>query len=321
VFFRNLDENGLDRPEFRDRLNAIDLTPTFPNGAALNNSGQLLGPIPTSNPAEFELKLVQNQNAQFVGMLSSQLRHLSIVGHNTSARFVGLDYQEFFDEVRTFVGTIGQSPIDIGDLGGGWTLGTDINELGQVVGTSHTGASPQQIANCAAVEEAFVYKDGAMFGIGTLGGHASYANALNDVGQIVGESTTSAFESHAFLYDTNNGMRDIGRDGRTSYAFDINNSAQVVGVEIDGAGGMHAFLHDQVSGFRLLENLIAAGSGWSNLREGTSINNAGQIAGTGLYNGQLQAFLLTPVPEPTSLAFVILALLSACIAFRPRSRS
>jgi len=46
-------------------------------------------------------------------------------------------------------------------------------------------------------------------------------------------------------------------------------------------------------------------SGWSNLNA-TGINDAGQIVGQGLINGQEQAFLMTPiaeqVPEPGALA-------------------
>jgi hypothetical protein len=41
-----------------------------------------------------------------------------------------------------------------------------------------------------------------------------------------------------------------------------------------------------------LNKLIPAGSGWM-LQEAYGINNAGQIVGTGMHNGQEHAFLLT----------------------------
>ena len=54
-----------------------------------------------------------------------------------------------------------------------------------------------------------------------------------------------------------------------------------------------------------LSSLISSSSGWSNLNA-TAINDAGQIVGQGLINGQEQAFLMTPiadqVPEPHSIA-------------------
>jgi hypothetical protein len=58
-----------------------------------------------------------------------------------------------------------------------------------------------------------------------------------------------------------------------------------------------------------LNSLLPANSGWV-LEEAFGINDAGQITGMGLYNGQASAFLMTdppaPVPEPgTSLAIGI----------------
>ena len=54
-----------------------------------------------------------------------------------------------------------------------------------------------------------------------------------------------------------------------------------------------------------LNNLIAPTSGWT-LEEANGINDLGQIVGGG-YNssGQWHAFLLTPIPEPST--FVLLA--------------
>jgi len=52
-------------------------------------------------------------------------------------------------------------------------------------------------------------------------------------------------------------------------------------------------------------SLLPANSGWTNLNA-TGINDAGQIVGEGLINGQEQAFLMTPIaeeiPEPGALA-------------------
>ena len=51
---------------------------------------------------------------------------------------------------------------------------------------------------------AFVYKDGTMTDLDTLGGSLSYAFNINDDGKIVGRALTGSGEQHAFLYD--NGM-------------------------------------------------------------------------------------------------------------------
>ncbi|WP_299453488.1 PEP-CTERM sorting domain-containing protein, partial [uncultured Pigmentiphaga sp.] len=65
----------------------------------------------------------------------------------------------------------------------------------------------------------------------------------------------------------------------------------------------HAFLWDG-SSMLDLNDLIPSGSGWI-LISAQGINDAGQITGYGILNGQSHAFLLTPavpVPEPGTLA-------------------
>src|SRR5262249_909570 len=78
--------------------------------------------------------------------------------------------------------------------------------------------------------------------LGTLGGPTSYANDTNASGQIVGEATTAAGDSHAFLW--NNGtMTDLGTfGGRSSYAVAINDVGQVVGSSTTAEEVTRAFL-------------------------------------------------------------------------------
>jgi hypothetical protein len=54
-----------------------------------------------------------------------------------------------------------------------------------------------------------------------------------------------------------------------------------------------------------LNDLIPAGSGFT-LQAARGINDAGQIAGFGTFDGATHAFLLTPVPEPSSLVLACL---------------
>ena len=76
-----------------------------------------------------------------------------------------------------------------------------------------------------------------------------------------------------------------------------------------------------------LNSLLPANSGWD-LLQAYAINDSGQITGTGLYNGQLTAFVMTDppagpsgiaaVPEPQELVIVGAAL--AMTAFLRRRR-
>ena len=62
---------------------------------------------------------------------------------------------------------------------------------------------------------------------------------------------------------------------------------------------LHAFLYTGGTMYDLSKVLVN-GTGWQ-LGYAVAINNAGQIAGTGLYQNQQRAFLLTPAPVITSV--------------------
>ena len=65
-----------------------------------------------------------------------------------------------------------------------------------------------------------------------------------------------------------------------------------------------AIVHHQ-DGIADLNSLLDPGSGWE-LVEAHGINDAGQITGGGFYGGRFCAFVMTPVPEPHSMALAAL---------------
>jgi probable HAF family extracellular repeat protein len=80
----------------------------------------------------------------------------------------------------------------------------------------------------------------------------------------------------------------------------INNSGAIVGraMFIDGDVSSHAFVYNNG---RLQDpnSLIPAGSGWI-LTSATSVNDAGDIVGSGTLNGQDHTFLLAPMVPAVS---------------------
>ncbi len=84
--------------------------------------------------------------------------------------------------------------------------------------------------------------------LGTLGGLYSYARAINDSGQIVGDSSTTAGSDDIFSYTTLGGMVDLGllggALGPNGVATAINDVGQIVGYAWAKNGqGFHAFLY------------------------------------------------------------------------------
>ena len=82
--------------------------------------------------------------------------------------------------------------VDLGTLGGTNSAAFGINDRGQIVGQSQTGAG---------ADRAFLWtvKEG-MVDLGTLGGGSSVAFGINNRGQIVGESQTGLGEYHAIFW-------------------------------------------------------------------------------------------------------------------------
>jgi probable HAF family extracellular repeat protein len=105
-------------------------------------------------------------------------------------------------------------------------LGTEfaasrMNNRGQIVGTILVAGSSWHAA---------LFESGHITDLGTLGGTSSSSVAINDNGQIIGNSNVGIeYDYHSFLWE-NGHMRDIGPlDGRFSYAVAINDLGQVVG--------------------------------------------------------------------------------------------
>jgi probable HAF family extracellular repeat protein len=177
--------------------------------------------------------------------------------------------------------------------------------------------SAQVSGNVAS--HAFLFSNGAMIDLGTLGGSNSGGFGINAAGQVAGYSATSSGEDHAFLY-SNGTMWDLGTlGGSYSRGFGINSAGQVTGYA-DTGSAQHAFLYSN-GVMADLNDLIDTNSGWI-LHNANGINDAGQIIGSGIFNGRTHAFLLTPVqlPEPEiySLFLTSFGLLGF---FRYRSRA
>lgn len=128
------------------------------------------------------------------------------------------------------------------------------------------------------------------------GAISSNAAAVNDYGEVVGNSN-----DHAFLWTQSGGMQDLGTlDGDDqSFANGINDSGAVVGVSLSTSMSVeHAFLWIQQGGMQDLGNLGGSNGSWA-----SGINNSGAIVGLSYLsnNAVYEPFLWTKTGGMQSL--------------------
>jgi probable HAF family extracellular repeat protein len=160
--------------------------------------------------------------------------------------------------------------------------------------------------------------------LGGEGGTDSSAWGINASGQIAGYSETSGGGIDAVVWSgtTPTDLGSLG--GTTSYGYAINASGQVVGdSDTTGNASEDGFLFTGGTMYDL-NSIVVPGSGVTGIEVGSasdSINDLGQIAGYGTYEGHQVAVVLTPVsvPEPTSGLLLLLGSAATLLVHRRRT--
>jgi probable HAF family extracellular repeat protein len=133
---------------------------------------------------------------------------------------------------------------DIGTLGGPDTAMEALNARGQIAGSAYTSTTIDPITN-APITHPFLYSDGRMRDLGTLGGTSAVFGGLNDLGQVVGQSNLAGDDRppHPFLWDGAH-LRDLGTlGGALGSASFIDNAGRIVGfASLADEATTHAFL-------------------------------------------------------------------------------
>jgi probable HAF family extracellular repeat protein len=120
---------------------------------------------------------------------------------------------------------------DLGSLGGPDSFpGAIFNERGQVTGSSYINFIPNPTTGVPTADP-FLWEGGHMIDLGSFGGTSGFGLAVNNRGQIIGQSNLPGDSTaHAFLWDRNT-LKDLGTLGGTfsSPAWLID-AGEVVGV-------------------------------------------------------------------------------------------
>lgn len=248
---------------------------TGSTATGVNSSGEVVGSA-TDSLGQSHAFTFSNGAFQQLSGFSGGIGSYAM-GVNTSGQIAG--YAQDAMGLKHAVVWVNGNMSDLGNLGGLNAVAQGINDSGHVVGFSYLAGN--------SVAHAFCWNGSSMQDLGTLGGISSYAYGINNNGVVVGYSYTSSGSEHAFLWNGSS-MQDLGTLATYSYAYAVNDNNQVVGM----SSGV-AFLYSGGTMINL-NSVLPSGSPWT-LNCANAINDSGQIVGYGTINGQMHAFLLSPV--------------------------
>ena len=225
----------------------------------VNAKGDIVG---ASENGQFDSLFGFNQaravlwrNGEIIDLGSLGGDEVGAFGINNRGQIAGIStnaipdpYCSFFGaQTRAFLWEHGQMQ-DLGTLGGNCANASGavvINEAGQIVGNSTTSSIPNSVTGVPPWDPFLWQKGKGMTDLGTLGGVYGVAQALNNRGQVIGQSSIASdpgacssfpdnfdFNCHPFLWDkgklTDLNTSTIG--GNPEWVAGINDAGEIVGL-------------------------------------------------------------------------------------------
>lgn len=214
----------------------------------LNNRGEAIAQLETAIPDPYSVCVGGDECLVYHGAvrdLAGAIKDLGAlpgtnasvpVGISETGLIAGLSQNGVVDPLTSFpifravMWDQNRNIWDLGTLGGIGSAAYSVNARGQVVGVaSNTIPENPDVAQFVSIDfpaatqvRAFIWQNGAMRDLGTLGGNDASATLINNRGQVVGVSYTNTTPNdttglptlHPFLYE-NGTMRDLGSLGGT----------------------------------------------------------------------------------------------------------
>jgi probable HAF family extracellular repeat protein len=210
----------------------------------INDSGTAVGlsqigvPDPLI-PNFFELRAALWQNGKTVAIGTFGGNDSVAQAVNNRGQVVGFALNSIPDsmsmlpwptEMRAFLWDKGVLQ-NLGTLGGPDSWAMFVNDRGQVAGISYPDSNLSSACDTAGNNHVFLWENGQMKDLGTLGGSCSWPERLSDQGLVVGWSNVAGDTTqHPFLWDGTK-LLDLGTlGGSCGYATGINDTGEVIGV-------------------------------------------------------------------------------------------
>lgn len=182
------------------------------------------------------------------------------------------------------------------------TIATSINNFGKVVGLMQVVDENSNVRN-----RGFYYDTNSPESLSLIPfveNRSTVITDLNDSDLIVGRAQDQDGLYHAFYYEFNSGEESLnyipyfGKDFRDATANAVNNHGDIVGNALvvpfsqSGVNTYTGFLYSDGE-LQDLNSLLACDAGWE-IQQAQDINDAGEIVGVGIFEGEIRAYKLIP---------------------------
>lgn len=298
----------------------LTLTPT-----AINDNGQIVGTVNgvTGQDGSSVFLYSGGNRATLITSPTAWLESAAAISNN--GQVTGRLLNKLNGQGEAFRYNSSGGVKTLGTLPGGVTsYAYGINNEGQVVGFADTTTTSGGYHNSA-----FLYNgNGPMQDIGPLVGSETSSNAtdINELGQVVGRGLLANGVGNAYIYSSVTGelqhLGALGGTGLYSGALGINNRGEVVGSSEVSVNQQHAFVFSGSGPMQDLNDLIDPSLGLT-LRDATAINDSGQIIAFSVDSSggvPVRLILLTPVPEPSTVALLGMGAIGLLAYTRRRRR-
>jgi probable HAF family extracellular repeat protein len=234
---------------------------TFP--AAINVKGDVAGYSTTAAGQIHAFLLPAGGSMQDLGALGGAASYAT--GLNTRGDVVG--YAATAGQTLVFALFDGQM-IDLGLAGTAARKAVGINDLRQVLVVQDGGGG-----NASSL----LWQNGQPLPLDTLGGSSTVGGGLNNLGQVVGNSTAADGTNHVFAYDSFlRRLIDLGDIGPKGIMTDVNEIGQAVGIRINR--GVNIAFGADLQKVVLADEIIRRGF---NGTDAYGINNENAAVGAG----------------------------------------